>query len=83
MRTSRFFRRDDRSAVADGCGTLAELARVRISPECGCRNAENRFILLMAWWLPRGRRGGGTRANYPADRAAAACYDFKVIGPPH
>jgi hypothetical protein len=35
MRTSRFIRRDDRSAVADGCGNLAELARVRISPECG------------------------------------------------
>jgi hypothetical protein len=35
MRTSRFIRRDDRSTVADGCGTLAESVRLRISPESG------------------------------------------------
>jgi hypothetical protein len=42
-----------------------------------------RKTALMAWWLWGGRRGGESRANYPADRAATACYDFKVIGPPH
>src|ERR1700722_10134611 len=78
MRTSRFIRRDDRSTVANGCGSLAELARVRIS-----RNAENRSACSMAWWLRGGRRGGGLGANYPAARAAAACYDFRGIGPPH
>jgi hypothetical protein len=78
MRTSRFIRRDDRSIVAGSCGTLAELARVRISLRCG-----KPLYLFDGMVASAGAARRWNQGELSADCAAAACYDFKVIGPPH